>query len=69
MRMDVSVLSMKRIHWIRDAINQCEAISPLITVGIKLPKYILQSVNKGVDVKPLARSINQGTLMHSHDRQ
>ena len=57
-------------YWpLRDAINQCEAISPLMTVSAKVPKYILQSANKGVDVEPLARSVNQGTLMHSHDRQ
>ena len=57
-------------YWpLRDAINQCEAISPLMTVSTKVPKYILRSVNKGVDVKPLARSVNQGTLMHSHDHQ
>ena len=54
---------------IRDAINQCEAISPSMTVSAKVPKYILRSMNKGVDVEPLARSINQGTLMHSHDHQ
>ena len=57
-------------YWpLRDAINQCEAISPLMTVSAKVPKYILRSVNKVVDVEPLARFVNQGTLMHSHDRQ
>ena len=53
---------------LRDAINQCEAISHLMIVSTKVPNYILQSANKGVDVKPLARFVNQGTLMHSHDR-
>ena len=38
-------------------------------VSAKVPKYILRSANKGVDVEPLARSVNQGTLIHSHDRQ
>ena len=57
-------------YWpLRDAINQCEAISPLMTMRAKVPKYILQSLNKGVDVKPLARSVSQGTLMHSNDHQ
>ena len=57
-------------YWpLRDAINQCEAISPLMIVSAKVPKYILQSVNKGVDVEPLAIYVNQGTLIHSHDRQ
>ena len=38
-------------------------------MSTKVPKYILQRVNEGVDVEPLARSENQGTLMHSHDPQ
>ena len=50
-----------------NVVNQCEAISPLISMSAKVPKYILQSVNKGVAIKPLARSNNQGTLMYSHD--
>ena len=54
---------------LRDVVNQCEAISPLMTVSAKVPKYILRSANKGVDVEPLARSVNQGTLMHSHHSQ
>ena len=57
-------------YWtLRDAINQCEVISPLMTVHAKVPKYILWSATKGVDIKSLARSFNQGTLMHSHDCQ
>ena len=40
-----------------------------MTVSTKVPKYILQRVNEGADVESLARSKNQGTLMHSHDRQ
>jgi hypothetical protein len=38
-------------YWtLRDVINQCEAISPLMIMSAKVPKYILQSANKGVDV-------------------
>ena len=40
-----------------------------MTVSAKVPMYILRSENKGVDVDPLARYVNQGTLMHSHDCQ
>ena len=52
-----------------NVVNQCEAISPLMSMSSKVPKYIVQSVNKGVDVEPLARSNNQGTLMYFHDCQ
>ena len=50
-----------------NVINQCEAISPLMSMSAKVPKYIMQSANKWVDVEPLARSNDQGTLMYSHD--
>ena len=49
--------------------NQCEAISPLMSMSAKVPKYIVQSVNKWADVEPLERSNDQGTLMYSHDCQ
>ena len=52
-----------------NVINQCEEISPLISMSAKVPKYILQSVNKGFSIKPLARSNDQGALMYSHDFQ
>ena len=54
---------------IDEFINQCEKISPLMSMNAKVPKYILQSANKGDDVLPLARSNDQGTLMYSHDCQ
>jgi hypothetical protein len=38
-----------------------------MTMSTEVSKYILQSENKIVDVEPLVRSDNQGTLMHSHD--
>ena len=40
-----------------------------MSMSAKVPKYILQSVNKWADVEPLARSDDQGTLMYSHDCQ
>ena len=39
-----------------NVVNQCEAISPLMSMNSKVPKYIMQSANKGVDVEPLAGS-------------
>ena len=50
-----------------NVVNQCEEISPLMSMSAKVPKYIVQSANKWADVKPLARSNDQGTLMYSHD--
>jgi hypothetical protein len=50
-----------------NVVNQCEENSPLMSMSAKVPEYILQSVNRGVDVELLARSNNQGTLMSSHD--
>ena len=50
-----------------NVVNQCEAISPLMSMSAKVPKYIVQGVNKGVDFEPLAISNGQGTLMYSHD--
>ena len=38
-------------------------------MSAKVPKYILQSVNRCDDAEPLARSNDQGTLMYSHDYQ
>ena len=44
-------------------------VKPLtfVTVGTKVPKYMLQREKKGVGVEPLARYNNQGIVMHSHD--
>ncbi len=52
-----------------NVINQCEANSPLMSMSAKVPKYILRSANGCVEVEPLARSEDQGTLIYSHDRQ
>ena len=52
-----------------NVVNQCEADSPVMSMSAKVPEYILRSVNGCVDVKPLARSNDQGTLMNSHDYQ
>ena len=52
-----------------NAVNQCKEISALMLMSAKVPKYIMQSANKGVDVDPLAISNDQGTLMYSHDCQ
>ena len=41
--------------------------SHLMIVSAKVPNYILQRENKGVDVEKLARSNNHGTLLYSHD--
>ena len=49
-----------------NVVNQCETNSPLMSMSSKVPKYILRSVNRCVDVEPLARSDDQGTLMYSH---
>ena len=40
-----------------------------MSMNAKVPKYIVQSENKGVDVEPLAIFNGQGTLLYSHDRQ
>ena len=52
-----------------NVVNQCKANSPLMSMSVKVPEYILQSANKWADFKPLARSVDQGTLTYSHDCQ
>ena len=48
-------------------VNQCETNLPVMSMSVKVPEYILRSENRWVDVKPLARSNDQETLMYSHD--
>ena len=48
-----------------NVVNQCKEISPLMSMNAKVPKYIVQSENKEFDVKPVAISNDQVTLMHS----
>jgi hypothetical protein len=51
-----------------NVVNQYETNSPVMTMSVKVPEYILRSENRWVDVEPLARYDGQGTLMYSHDR-
>jgi hypothetical protein len=50
-----------------NVINQCETNSPVMSMSAKVPEYILRSENIWVDVEPLAKYNDQGTLMYSHD--
>ena len=52
-----------------NVVNQCETNSTLMSMSVKVPKYMFQSASKWTDVEPLARSDDQGTLMYFHDCQ
>ena len=73
MRINVSMSNIEKnsldYRPLMNVVNQCEAISPLMSMSAKVPKYIMQSANKWADVEPPVISNNQRRLMYSHDCQ
>lgn len=50
-------------------VNQCEEISPLMSMTAKVPKCILTCTNECVGVESPTTSVNQEELMHPHKTQ